>query len=121
VQTRERLLVVLFTFLCLVVASRGMAQLPTAAVVPGTSLTARNVDTGQTRQVSSGDDGSYSFAGMLVGNHTAEGGDLRKWQSMSSVAWFGAPTSGKSDDFKGLYPRRNLSRVEDTGVRSRAA
>jgi hypothetical protein len=51
----------------------------------------------------------------------AEGGDLRKWQLMSSVAWFGAPTSRKSDDFKGLYPRRNLSRVEDTGVRSRAA
>jgi hypothetical protein len=80
VQTRERLLVVLFLFLCLVVASPSMAQLPTAtvlgtvkdnsgAVVPGTSLTARNVDTGQTRQVSSGDDGSYQFAGLPVGNY----------------------------------------------------
>lgn len=80
-QTRGRLLlVILVLFMSITVASPGIAQLPTAtvlgvvrdnsgSVVPGTSLTARNTGTGQTRQVSSGDDGSYRFSGLPVGDY----------------------------------------------------
>jgi len=61
-------------------ASVAIAQLPTAAIlgvvrdasgaiVPGTSLTARNVETGQTRTAVAGDDGSYRFSALPVGNY----------------------------------------------------
>jgi Carboxypeptidase regulatory-like domain/TonB dependent receptor-like, beta-barrel len=71
---------VLAFFLFLFGASAAMAQLPTAtilgvvkdtsgAVVPGATLTARNVDTGQTRTTVSASDGSYRFPALLVGNY----------------------------------------------------
>jgi hypothetical protein len=55
-----------------------MAQLPTAtilgtimdgtgAVVPGAMMTARNVETGQTRTTTSGADGAYRFTALPVG------------------------------------------------------
>ena len=61
-------------------ASVAVAQLPTAtilgvvrdstgAVVPGTPLTARNVETGQTRTSVAGEDGSYRFSALPVGNY----------------------------------------------------
>ena len=61
-------------------ASLAMAQLPTGtilgtvkdstgAVVPGVSLTARNVETGLTRAATSGGDGSYRFSALPVGNY----------------------------------------------------
>src|SRR5262249_17854132 len=57
-----------------------LAQLPTAtvlgivkdstgAVVPGVNLTARNADTGQTRNTVSAGDGSYRFSALPVGNY----------------------------------------------------
>ena len=56
------------------------AQLPTAtvlgvgkdssgAVVPGATVTARNVDTGQTRAGGTGADGSYRFPALAVGSY----------------------------------------------------
>ena len=67
-------------FLILVRAALAMAQLPTAtilgvvrdssgAVVPGASLTARNVETGQTRNGVSASDGSYRFPALPVGTY----------------------------------------------------
>ena len=64
--------------LALVAASVVLAQLPTAtilgvvrdssgAVVPGVNITARNVETGQTRAGVSGENGSYRFAALPVG------------------------------------------------------
>lgn len=75
--TRGR--VVVF-FLFLIIASVTFAQLPTAtilgivrdtsgAVVPDASLTARNVETGQTRATVSAADGSYRFPALPVGNY----------------------------------------------------
>ena len=63
-----------------VLTSFAFAQLPTAtvlgvvkdssgAVVPGVALTARNVDTGQTRTAVSAGDGSYRFAALAVGSY----------------------------------------------------
>jgi hypothetical protein len=60
--------------------SLAMAQLPTAtilgvvkdssgAVVPDTTLTARNVETGQTRTATSAADGSYRFSALPVGGY----------------------------------------------------
>src|SRR5713226_3483110 len=60
--------------------SVSLAQLPTAtilgavkdssgAVVPGVSLTARNLETGQTRTAVSGVDGSYRFSALPVGSY----------------------------------------------------
>jgi len=62
------------------VASFALAQLPTAtilgvvrdasgAVVPGATLTARNVETGQSRSAVSGGDGSYRFSALPVGSY----------------------------------------------------
>ena len=67
-------------FLLLVVSVSTQAQLPTAtilgiirdgsgAVVPGASLTARNVETGQTRTSATAEDGSYRFSALPVGNY----------------------------------------------------
>jgi hypothetical protein len=80
-QIKETMCRVVLVFVSFVIAaSPSLAQLPTAtvlgivkdnsgAVVPGTTLTARNTDTGQTRQVTSSDDGSYQFPGLPVGNY----------------------------------------------------
>ncbi|OFV92709.1 MAG: hypothetical protein A3H28_09965 [Acidobacteria bacterium RIFCSPLOWO2_02_FULL_61_28] len=62
------------------VASFALAQLPTAtilgvvrdasgAVVPGATLTARQVETGQTRTAVSSGDGSYRFSALPVGSY----------------------------------------------------
>ena len=61
-------------------ASFALAQLPTAtilgvvrdasgAVVPGATLTARQVETGQTRTAVSSGDGSYRFSALPVGSY----------------------------------------------------
>ena len=63
---------------CLIFASAAFAQLPTATilgevrdssrgVLAGTTLTARNVDTGQTRVTVSGSDGGFRFPGLPIG------------------------------------------------------
>src|SRR3990167_3865834 len=72
----------MFSFLLCVglFVSVGLAQLPTAtilgvvkdssgAVVPGSTLTARNVETGQTRTGVSAWDGSYRFSALPVGSY----------------------------------------------------
>ena len=67
-------------FLCLLVASSTLAQLPTAtilgtvkdasgAVVPGANVTARNIDTGSTRTVPTEGDGSYRLSAMPIGHY----------------------------------------------------
>jgi hypothetical protein len=69
----------LFFFL-FVASATIFAQLPTAtilgvakdssgAVVPGVNLTARNVDTGQSRTATTESDGSYRFNALPVGNY----------------------------------------------------
>ena len=69
-----------FLFLVATTPPGSMAQLPTAtilgvvndstgAVVPGAQLTARSVETGQTRAAVAADDGSYRFAALAVGNY----------------------------------------------------
>jgi len=73
---------IMFSFLLCVglFVSVGLAQLPTAtilgvvkdssgAVVPGSTLTARNVETGQTRTAISAADGSYRFSALPVGSY----------------------------------------------------
>ncbi|MBI2819000.1 MAG: TonB-dependent receptor [Acidobacteria bacterium] len=66
--------------LFLIIAELAPAQLPTAtilgvvkdstgAVVPGATLTARNIDTGQSRTGVTAEDGSYRFAALAVGNY----------------------------------------------------
>jgi len=65
-------------FVVLLSASPAVAQLPTAtilgvvkdssgAVVPNAKLTARNVETGQTRTTTAAADGSYRFPALPVG------------------------------------------------------
>jgi hypothetical protein len=73
----------LLAFLLLVFgASVAMAQLPTATilgevkdssggVMAGAKVTARNVDTGQSREDTTGSDGSYHFNALAVGNYEA--------------------------------------------------
>ena len=76
-----KMLRALFIFL-LVLASPLItyAQLPTGtflgvvkdasgAVVPGATLTARNLETGLTRTTGSGSDGEYRFAALPVGSY----------------------------------------------------
>lgn len=71
---------VVLGFLLLVGSCEVMAQLPTAtilgtvrdgtgAVVPGVSVSARNVETGQARSTTSGGDGSYRFVALPVGGY----------------------------------------------------
>src|SRR6267142_1726796 len=45
---------------------------PSGAVAPGAQVTARNVDTGLTRTVTSGDDGSYRLEFLPVGHYALE-------------------------------------------------
>src|SRR3990170_909892 len=47
----------------------GVVRDATGAVVPETNLTARNVETGQTRTTVSGSDGSYRFSALPVGSY----------------------------------------------------
>src|SRR3990172_5783570 len=67
-------------FLCWVTTAVVWAQMPTAtvlgvvkdatgAVVPNASLTARNLDTGQTRRSVAGTDGSYRLSALPVGTY----------------------------------------------------
>ena len=73
-------IVLSFLFCVGLFVSVGLAQLPTAtilgvvkdssgAVVPGSTLTARNVETGQTRTAVSAGDGSYRFSALPVGSY----------------------------------------------------
>jgi hypothetical protein len=68
------------SLLVVIVNLAALAQLPTAtilgtitdssgAVIPGASLTARHVETGQTRTTISGENGSYRFAALPVGGY----------------------------------------------------
>src|ERR1044071_8720402 len=45
---------------------------PGGAIVPGAQVTARNVDTGLTRTVTSGDDGTYRIDFLPVGKYSVE-------------------------------------------------
>src|SRR5262245_48241361 len=66
--------------LVLAMTHSAVSQLPTAtilgvvkdssgAVIPGVTLTARNVETGQSRTAISIEDGSYRFAALPVGSY----------------------------------------------------
>lgn len=48
---------------------RGVVKDASGAVVPGATVTIRNVDTGQTRTVMSGDDGAYLAPSLAVGHY----------------------------------------------------
>ncbi|MCH7979082.1 MAG: TonB-dependent receptor, partial [Acidobacteria bacterium] len=50
----------------------GVVRDATGAVIPDASLTARNVETGQTRTTVSASDGSYRFSAMQVGNYEVQ-------------------------------------------------
>src|SRR4051812_10781768 len=50
----------------------GTVSDPSGAAVAGAQVTARNVDTGLTRTVSSGEDGSYRLEFLPVGNYAVE-------------------------------------------------
>ncbi|MGH9786224.1 MAG: carboxypeptidase regulatory-like domain-containing protein, partial [Terriglobia bacterium] len=74
---------VIFLWVVFLGAAASFAQLPTAtilgvvrdasgAVVPQANLTARNVETGQTRTTVSAADGSYRFAALPVGNYEVQ-------------------------------------------------
>ena len=78
VRNNFRITVLAYVLLFLVSASGAIAQLPTAtilgvvkdssgAVLPNAKLTARDVETGQTRTASSAADGSYRFPAVPVG------------------------------------------------------
>src|SRR4051812_36822477 len=66
--------------LFLLASVAAMAQMPTAtvlglvrdssgAVIPGVSLTAHNVETGQSRTATTAEDGSYRFVALPVGGY----------------------------------------------------
>src|SRR5690349_20550908 len=76
-RLKQAFLAVIFT--C-VMTSGALAQLPTAtilgvvkdstgAVVPGVTLNALNLETGQNRTAISAGDGSFRFAALPVGNY----------------------------------------------------
>jgi len=75
-----RLRVVVLCFSLLAFGKLAMSQLPTAtilgeikdstgAVIPGASITAKNVETGLTRTGMSAEDGSYRFSALPVGSY----------------------------------------------------
>ena len=77
--SRARWIGIIAILLVLAGSWEASAQLPTAtilgtvrdgtgAVVPGVSVAARNVETGQGRSTNSGADGSYRFVALPVGN-----------------------------------------------------
>ncbi|OFV95381.1 MAG: hypothetical protein A3H28_02260 [Acidobacteria bacterium RIFCSPLOWO2_02_FULL_61_28] len=79
----SRMIQVVFLFALFIGEWQAWAQLPTAtilgvvrdpsgAVVPGVDLTARNVETGQTRRTLTGADGSYRLAALPVGNYEVQ-------------------------------------------------
>src|SRR6476469_8892725 len=45
---------------------------PNGAPIPSASITAKNLDTGLTRTVSSGEDGGYRLEFLPIGNYTVE-------------------------------------------------
>ena len=76
----RRLFYMIPIFLLMAVLGTALAQLPTAtilgvvkdssgAVVPEATVTARNIDTGQTRAASTSADGSYRLSALPVGNY----------------------------------------------------
>ncbi|HVQ39130.1 MAG TPA: carboxypeptidase-like regulatory domain-containing protein, partial [Pyrinomonadaceae bacterium] len=50
----------------------GTTSDPSGSIIPGAQITARNVDTGLTRTVTSGEDGSYRLEFLPVGNYALE-------------------------------------------------
>lgn len=50
----------------------GIVSDPNGSPVPGANVTARNVDTGLTRTVASGDDGGYRLEFLPIGNYVVE-------------------------------------------------
>ena len=79
----NRMIPVVFLFVLFMGVLRAWAQLPTAtilgvvrdpsgAVVPSVDLTARNVETGQSRRTLTGADGSYRLAALPVGNYEVQ-------------------------------------------------
>src|SRR5215216_998249 len=50
----------------------GTVSDPTGSTVPGAQVTARNVETGLTRTVTSGDDGAYRIEFLPVGKYDVE-------------------------------------------------
>jgi hypothetical protein len=67
-------------FILAATAGRAFAQLPTAtilgtvhdtsgSVIPGADVAAKNIETGQSRTTVSGEDGSYRFPALPVGNY----------------------------------------------------
>ncbi len=50
----------------------GTTSDPSGSIVPGAQVTARNVDTGLTRSVTSGEDGNYRLEFLPVGNYALE-------------------------------------------------
>src|SRR5437899_3593270 len=72
--------IVLSSSLLLIMGKQAMSQLPTGtilgeikdstgAVIPGASITAKNVETGLTRTGMSAEDGSYRFSALPVGSY----------------------------------------------------
>ncbi len=49
---------------------RGVAKDTSGGVMPGVSITATNVDTGISRKLLSGEDGSFDFLALPIGNYT---------------------------------------------------
>ena len=75
-------IMMLVVFVCLSV-SVALAQLPTGtilgtvkdssgAAVPGATVTVKNADTGFSRTATTGDDGSYRFSALPVGNYEVD-------------------------------------------------
>ena len=70
--------IVLFVFAAAAIGQMGTATIlgvvkdSTGAVIPGASLTARNVETGQTRTAVSGGNGAYRFTALPVGSYEVQ-------------------------------------------------
>src|SRR5207249_12317749 len=61
-------------------AISGLVRDNTGAVIPGTTVTAKHTETGLTRSVQTGDDGSYTMPALPVGDYevTAERSEERR-------------------------------------------
>src|SRR3989442_14740649 len=51
----------------------GVVQDPTGAVIPGVSVTVRNVDTGTARTVTTDEGGRYTAPNLSLGNYEVQG------------------------------------------------